>query len=60
MIADEARDSSPLTKRAKLDGSPDSLGITLSEADVGISEYIFEKNSGFKGTLKGRHVMQIR
>lgn len=59
MTTDEGQESSSVAKRPKIDENSDSLRFTLSEADVGISEYMFKKNDGFKGTLKGRHVTKF-
>ncbi|KAL5111923.1 hypothetical protein TcWFU_004225 [Taenia crassiceps] len=54
MTGDQGRSSSPLSKRQKLDESFDSSRNILSEADVGISEFMHTKNAGFQGTMKGR------
>lgn len=55
MTTIEGRGSPSDSKRAKLD-DVELLQNTLSENDVGILEYMYSKNAGFKGTLKGRHV----
>lgn len=65
MATVEVQDSPPESKRARLDDDADLLKNTLSENDVGILEYMYPKNAGFKGTLKGRqvakctHIIQI-
>ncbi|VDD74990.1 unnamed protein product [Mesocestoides corti] len=41
-------------KRAKYEDPTDSYPNTISEFDVGISEFLLPNRIGFKGTLKGR------
>ncbi len=54
MTETEVKDAPSEAKRARLDD--DCAGSTdkLSEVEVGITEFVLPKQSGFKGTLKGR------
>ncbi|VUZ48656.1 unnamed protein product [Hymenolepis diminuta] len=54
MATVEVQESPPESKRPRLDDDVDLIRNTLSERDVGILEYMYPKNVGFKGTLKGR------
>lgn len=59
MMGDLVRGSSPLSKRQKLDQAFNSSQSVLSEADVGISGFMYAKNAGFQGTMKGRYVVKF-
>uniref|UniRef100_A0A158R9Q4 TRUD domain-containing protein n=1 Tax=Taenia asiatica TaxID=60517 RepID=A0A158R9Q4_TAEAS len=59
MTSDQGRGSSPLSKKKKLDEALGSPPNVLSETDVGISGFMYTKNAGFQGTMKGSYIIPI-
>ncbi|VDM16196.1 unnamed protein product [Hydatigera taeniaeformis] len=53
MTADQGRGLSPMSKRRKFDEVSDTTQGVLSDADVGISGFMYTRNAGFQGTMKG-------